>query len=128
KIYGDDARPNKNASDDELHGKTVADSAVQSGTGTISSTPTSGASFQGLDHAGFGAGWPPDPNGDVGPNYYVQTVNTSVGIFDKSSGAAVAAFTFDSLWSQAGTGPPCDNSNQGDPVTLYDPIGDRYLV
>jgi len=32
--------------------------------------------FAGLDFAGFGDGWPPDPNGDVGPTYYIQTVNT----------------------------------------------------
>src|SRR6266545_6780010 len=36
-------------------------------------------SFAGLDFANFGDGWPPDTNGDVGPTYYIQTVNTSVG-------------------------------------------------
>ena len=70
----------------------------------------------------------PTRNGDVGPTYYIQTVNTSIGIFDKSSGARVAAFTFDSLFNTAATGTPCDNSNQGDPVALYDPIADRWIV
>ena len=40
----------------------------------------------------------------------------------------MAAFTFDSLFSQSPTGTPCDNSNQGDPVALYDPIGDRWIA
>ena len=37
--------------------------------------------------ANGGSGWPPDENGDVGPNHYIQVVNTSVGIFEKASGA-----------------------------------------
>jgi len=37
--------------------------------------------FEGLDRFNWGAGSPPDTNGDVGPNNYIQTVNTSIGIF-----------------------------------------------
>ena len=103
------------------------DSALQTQAPSISA-PTTGSNFAGLDHTGWGAGWPPDPNGDVGPNYYVETVNTSIGFFNKSDGSRAAAFSFNSLFSQAGTGTPCDNSNQGDPVALYDPFGDRYIV
>ena len=55
------------------------------------------ASFDGLDYATWGAGHPPDTNGDVGPVYYIQTVNTAVGIYNKSNGSQVAAFTFDTL-------------------------------
>jgi hypothetical protein len=116
----------KEPKEDRAKGRAAADPAFQ-GSGTSSSAPTPGAGFQGLDFAGFGAGWPPDPNGDVGPSHYVQTVNTSVGIFDKT-GARLAAFSFNTLWSQAGTGTHCDNANQGDPVALYDPFGDRFIV
>ena len=70
---------------------------------------------------------PPDTNGDVGPNHYVETVNTSIGIYSKT-GAQLYANTFDALFSAAGTGTPCDNANQGDPVVLYDPIGDRWII
>ncbi len=73
-----------------------------------------------------GAGWPPDTNGDVGPNHFMQAVNTSIGIFNKT-GTQLAAFTFDSFWSGASTGTPCDTSNQGDPVVLYDPLADRFI-
>src|SRR5262245_8688401 len=52
-------------------------------------------SFAGLNFANFGDGWPPDTNGDVGPVYYIQTVNTSIGIFRKGDGALVAGFSFD---------------------------------
>jgi hypothetical protein len=91
--------------------------------------PGSGAfagTFPGLDSANWGAGWPPDTNGDVGPTYFIQAVNTSIGIFRKTDGARVAAFTFDALFS--GTGTLCDNDNGGDPTVTYDPVHDRWFV
>jgi hypothetical protein len=57
------------------------------------------ATFDGLDFATWGAGHPPDTNGDVGPTYYIQTVNTSIGIYQKVDGARVAAFTFNTFMS-----------------------------
>src|SRR5204862_8318054 len=122
-----EARPEPKSPDDVLPGPSAVDSALQTG-GTTASAPTSGSAWVGLDHTNWGAGWPPDPNGDVGPNDYVQTVNTSIGIWSKSTGTRAAAMTFDTLFSQAATGTPCDNSNQGDPVALYDPFGDRWIV
>src|SRR5439155_17564924 len=97
KVVGDDdARPAPKEPDDAPPGRAASDPALQ-GSGTIApSAPTSNASFPGLSHDPWGAGWPPDPNGDVGPNYYVQTVNSSVGIFDQANGAQAAAITFDS--------------------------------
>ncbi|HEY3365528.1 MAG TPA: hypothetical protein VGK74_10785 [Symbiobacteriaceae bacterium] len=103
------------------------DTTIQAGA-TAVAAPAPSASFYGLDFANWGAGWPPDTNGDVGPTYYIQTVNTSIGIFDKSTGTRVAAFTFNTLFAQAGTGTPCDNANQGDPVVLYDPQTDRWVI
>jgi hypothetical protein len=100
------------------------DSALQSG-GISAPAPSPSVSFAGLNKANWGDGWPPDPNGDVGPNHYIQTVNTSVGIFSKT-GTQLAAFTFDTLFS--GTGTPCDASNQGDPVVVYDPLGGRWII
>src|SRR5581483_7821564 len=89
--------------------------------------PSPSVSFKGLDFNTWGAGWPPDPVGDVGPNHYVQAVNTSIGIFSKT-GAQLAAFTFDTLWASAGTGTACDSSNEGDPTVVYDPLADRWIV
>ncbi len=119
-----DERPAPRSPDETLGGPT-SDPAVQgSSAGAPAPAPTN--SFAGLDFAGWGAGWPPDTNGDVGPTHYIQTVNTSIGIFDKATGTRVAAFTFDDFFS--GTGTPCDDANQGDPVVVYDPIGDRWIV
>ncbi|HEX9114556.1 MAG TPA: hypothetical protein VGA61_00685 [Anaerolineae bacterium] len=74
-----------------------------------------------------GAGYPPDTIGDAGPTHYVEAVNTAVGIYSKA-GIQLAAFTFNSLWSAAGTGTACDTNNQGDPIVVYDPQADRWIV
>jgi hypothetical protein len=47
--------------------------------------PTPITSFVGLDFNTWGAGHPPDTVGDVGPNHYVQAVNTSVGVYNKTN-------------------------------------------
>lgn len=83
------------------------------------------ANFKGLDLQNWGAGWPPDTHGDVGPNHYIQVVNTSIGIFNKT-GTRLAAFTFNTLFE--GTGTPCDASNDGDPIALYDTISGRWIL
>jgi len=111
----------------EAPGPSAADSAVQTAA-AAAAAPGPSSSFPGLDFANWGAGWPPDTNGDVGEKYYVQTVNTSIGIYDKASGSQIKAFTFDSFFGLSPTGTPCDNNNQGDPVVLYDPIGKRWII
>ena len=86
-------------------------------------------SFDGLGRAVWGDGYPPDPVGDVGPNHYIQSINTSLAVYDKSSGAVVAGpFTYDTLMSQGNFGNLCDTNNYGDPVVLYDSFNDRWIV
>lgn len=89
--------------------------------------PSPSMSVEGLNFATNGAGWPPDTNGDVGPGVYMQGVNTSIGVFDKTTGAQITAFTYASFWAGSGTGTPCDANNQGDIIVLYDPLQDRWL-
>lgn len=109
--------------------------AIGSGTASLAApAPGPLSSFEGLafgDSCGgsqCGDGHPPDTNGDVGPTYYIQTINTAVGIYDKSSGVRVAAFTFNALMSQGSFGNLCDTSNFGDPVVLYDTFADRWVI
>ncbi len=86
------------------------------------------AVYEGLDRFNWGAGSPPDPNGDVGPNNYIQTVNTSIGVYRKSDGFQQAAFTFNTFMSQGHFGNLCDTNNFGDPVVLYDTFEDRWMI
>src|SRR5436305_290275 len=89
--------------------------------------PAPAANFAGLDFATWGAGHPPDTVGDVGPTYYIQSINSSIGIYNKSGGQ-VAAFTFNTFMSQGSFGNLCDTNNFGDPVILYDTFEDRWVL
>ncbi len=73
-----------------------------------------------------GAGWPPDPNGDVGPNDYVEAVNTAIAIYSKT-GTLLASFTEDNLWSGV-AGSLCNGNSQGDPIVTYDRLADRFVL
>jgi hypothetical protein len=84
--------------------------------------------FAGLDLATWGAGWPPDTVGDVGPTHYIQSVNNSVGIYVKSTGTRVAAFTLNTFFALGSYGNLCDTDNFGDPVILYDSFEDRWVI
>jgi hypothetical protein len=82
------------------------------------------ANFAGLGPNGY---VPPDTNGDVGPNHYIQTVNVRLAVFNKSTGAIMAGpFTFNDFFT--GTGTICDTNNAGDPVVVYDRLADRWVI
>ncbi len=73
-----------------------------------------------------GAGWPPDTNGDVGLNHYIEAVNDAYAIYSKT-GTLLASFTENSLWSGAGA-TPCNGNSSGDTVVLYDTLADRWIL
>ncbi len=73
-----------------------------------------------------GNGYPPDPNGDVGPNHYIEAVNSSYAIYSKT-GTRLAAFTENQLWSTTGSNP-CNGNSAGDPIVLYDALADRWIL
>ncbi len=90
--------------------------------------PPAGKSFEGLDFATWGAGHAADASGDVGPQYYIQTINAAVGVYDKSDGSRVAGFTLNALMSQGDFGNLCDSANLADPVVLYDTFEQRWII
>jgi hypothetical protein len=69
---------------------------------------------------------PPDTDGDVGPNHYVQITNLLTTIYDKSGNVILGPFPNNIFWT--GTGGLCQTTNQGDPIVLYDEETDRWLV
>src|SRR5262249_4188108 len=73
--------------------------------------PAPSLTFDGLGRPP-GNGFPPDTNGDVGPTYYIQTINTSIGIFRKSDGFLVTSFSFNSFFA-GHFGNLCDTNNFG---------------
>lgn len=93
--------------------------------GTMVSTakPIIGTSFDGIGATGF---LPPDTVGDIGPNHYVQAVNSSLSIYSRGGTLLAGPVPINSLWS--GFGGPCSSQNNGDPIVRYDHIADRWLV
>lgn len=89
--------------------------------------PSTTVNFNGIGWTGVG--WPPDPNGDVGPNHYIQAVNSSFAVYGKTGTLLAGPITFDTLFAPLGTSTPCGNhNNEGDPVVLYDQLANRWLV
>ena len=86
--------------------------------------------FDGISAAQSGCGcFPPDSDGDVGPNHYVNAVNSSFRVFDKSGNPLTPATTFNSLFAPLGNGTPCgNNQNGGDPFVFYDHLADRWVI
>ena len=102
-----------------------ADLRIPSAMALRSAAPAAGVSFEGIAATGV---LPPDTVGDVGPNHYIQMVNSSMVIYDKNGGGVPLAGPFDInvLWD--GFGGPCESKNSGDPITRYDHLADRWLV
>jgi hypothetical protein len=77
---------------------------------------------------------PPDTNGAVGATQFVQMVNVTIAVYDKSSGALqLGPAAIHTLW--AGFGGLCEFgggaptfADGGDPVVLYDHLAGRWLV
>jgi len=69
---------------------------------------------------------PPDPNGEVGPNNYVEIINLVFGVYDKAGNLLAGPIDTGSLW--AGFAIPDCTDPSGDPVVLYDQLEDRWLL
>ena len=84
--------------------------------------------FDGINSSQSGCGClPPDTDGDVGPNHYVEAVNSSFRVYDKSGTPLSPPTTYNSFFSSL-TGTPCQNANDGDPFAFYDHQADRWVI
>jgi hypothetical protein len=101
------------------------DPLVQNGVGGAPVANLGGVNFDGIIYETGGSGFPPDPTGDVGPNHYFQSVNTTFQIFNKDGSPASAIVDNNILWQ--GAGGSCEAYNNGDPIVLYDEMADRWL-
>ncbi len=68
----------------------------------------------------------PDTQGDVGPNHYIQVTKSSVQIWDKSGNSLYGPADLKTIFSDF-PGPWLDMM-WTDPITLYDPLSDRWLL
>ena len=92
------------------------------------SIPAPILNFDGIPFPGVGCNCaPPDTNGAVGANQYVQIVNEGYQVFDKASGnSLLGPNSISSLWN--GFGGACQIGGAGDPVVLYDQLANRWVI
>jgi hypothetical protein len=105
------------------------DAAVQSAAAPDIAAPL--VSFEGLrgqDNVPVlgGIPIPPDPVGDVGPNQYVQMVNTVWAVFSKTGTRLLGPLSLASIWEGFENRDCADNS--GDPIVLHDQLADRWIL
>ena len=93
--------------------------------------PSTQQNFEGLSNQdnfnifGFRVN-PPDPDGEVGPNNYVEMVNLTFAVYDKAGNRLLGPVDTGTLWSGFAV-PDCTDPS-GDPVVMYDQITDRWIL
>ncbi len=76
--------------------------------------------FEGAQSAGF----PSDATGSVDSNYYVQAVNATFSVYDKTGTLKAGPIALNTLF----TGLPGATYNDGDPIVMYDANANRWLI
>jgi hypothetical protein len=69
---------------------------------------------------------PPDPNGEVGPNHYVEIINLVFAVYNKQGNRLTGPTKIGDLWTGFAI-PDCTDPS-GDPVVVYDQLEDRWLL
>jgi hypothetical protein len=110
---------------------TQPDPALQASPGGPAVATGAILNFPGVGNGDYGFSpnaAPLDTNGAVGATQYVQWVNESFAVFNKSTGAIAQGFpkTGNTLWQ--GFGGPCEANNDGDPIVQYDKLAGRWIM
>lgn len=78
--------------------------------------------IEGVDESVSNVG-PPDPDGDIGKNHFVQMVNaTYFQVFNKDGSEASIPISSNTIWNQVG------HSSAGDPIIIYDQEAEKWLL
>lgn len=94
-------------------------------------TGTIGYSWQGATLANEGSGWPPDTNGSVGINQYVQAVNGGYQMYNKDGSGysfPTNAISNNTFWTTKVSGVAPGSSSFSDPRIYYDPMSQRWFA
>jgi len=95
----------------------------------LPSMPPPILTFEGGAAEQFCACAPPDTDGDVGPNHYVEAINNAFAVFDKTGNMLAGPISYDALFAPLPDTNPCgNNQNNGDPFVMYDHLADRWLI
>lgn len=109
---------------------TPADAALQTSAGPPIAT-TAGLNFAGVGNGDYNFApnaAPPDTNGAVGATQYVQWVNESFAVFNKTTGVIAPGFPKAGNTPWTGFGGGCEANNDGDPIVQYDKAAARWIL
>ncbi|HEY8188006.1 MAG TPA: carboxypeptidase regulatory-like domain-containing protein, partial [Pyrinomonadaceae bacterium] len=86
--------------------------------------------FEGMDLTASGCSCsPPDTDGDIGANHFIQMVNSGAfKIWDKTGTTLLATTNLNTLWGTGGTNPCTQGKHFGDGVVFYDHVADRWIL
>jgi hypothetical protein len=112
-----------------MNGPRPTDGVLQSEPGAAS-VMVDGINFAGIGQGDYGFSpnaAPPDTNGAIGSTQYVQYVNESIAVFDKTTGALLLGPVKGSaIWK--GFKSQCAKNDDGDPIAIYDKLANRWVV
>lgn len=78
--------------------------------------------FSGQGPTGY---YPPDTDGDVSEDHFVQMVNSKYNVYEKDGTKILGPLNLSTLWNAL---PPGNWGNDGDPIVLYDEEAERWVL
>jgi hypothetical protein len=93
--------------------------------------PSIDLTFEAISSTTSGCGClPPDTNGDVSDQHYIQWVNSSWQVFDKVTGVVNPSTPTPRPGNSffVGFGGKCETTNAGDPIALWDSRAQRWIM
>ena len=70
--------------------------------------------------------YPPDTQGDISTNEFVQVVNCNFAIYSKTGLTLFGPASLSTIWQ--GIPAPWNGTNNGDPVVLFDQAANRWII
>ena len=83
--------------------------------------------FEGGAAAQFCACAPPDTDGDVGPNHYVEAIKSAFAVYNKTGTLLLARLPYNSFFLRL-AGTPCAQPKPRRPFVFYDHLADRWVI
>ena len=70
--------------------------------------------------------YPPDTQGDISLDYFVQVVNLNFAVYSKTGSLLFGPAALSTIWE--GIPYPWNGTNNGDPIVLYDQAANRWII
>ena len=86
-----------------------------------------GQNFTGSTYNLNSTALPPDPNGAIGPRHFVEFINGSFAVYNKTNSHNIKRISDLKFWSNAGVILSTD-SGVSDPRIIFDPVSQRWFA